>query len=254
MKDYNARYYSYEVKSLKIGDTTVTENLPTVGEGGLITIPGTSVTANIELTVSRTEITYSVTLTKDETSGAKFVDSSNQLQETDTASPRSNYVARIGEYDPLRYTYTVTQKIGTADAVNVTAAEISEDGKITISSETINGDIVLTVKRSENFTISVLEYVAGYSMVLLTETGVRDSDTFRYAYNGKPMYKIEAYKTDNHDVYAYLVQGAVEEADAYAAVTNGTADTKTIPAGNDVNGTGQEGLFRRASGLSLLSD
>ena len=122
----------------------------------------------------------------------------------------------------------------------MTAEEISEDGKITISSETINGDIVLTVKRSENFTISVLEYVAGYSMVLLTETGVRDSDTFRYAYNGKPMYKIEAYKTDNHDVYAYLVQGAVEEADAYAAVTNGTADTKTIPAGNDVNGTGQE--------------
>ena len=185
-------------------------------------------------------VTYTVKLTGDNgVTFAKEADGTTAIT-SDTVKHGNEYSVYVKDYKGGYYVYEVQSlTIGGVAVEGSDLPTVGDKGVIKIPGTSVTGNIELTVSRSENFTIRVVEdYVSGYCMVVLTENG--ESSGIPYAYDGKPMYKMTAYSGKaGHDVYAYLVKGLVEEADAKAAVTYGTAEGTTIQADNDVNGSGK---------------
>ena len=180
----------------------------------------------------------SLTVALNGQNGVTFVNASNTAITSDTATYGAAYTVKIGDYDALRYAYTVTLKVGGTAVTD--APSPTTDGTITIPAASVTGAIVLTVSRAAKFTVTITEdYVSGYSLITVAKTDANTEDTV-YAYSDTAMYYVNAY-----GAYACIVAGAVEQSVAEAAVKVGTASAGTIANGTgdtnryDVNGTGK---------------
>jgi hypothetical protein len=144
-----------------------------------------------------------------------------------TATYGVDYRGAVADFNSTNYVYTVTYAVPGSDAVPV---ELDEDGSFTVSGDAITGALTLTVEKTLNIEVAVYEdYVTGYSLV--TVSGGADN----YSYDGNVMFCIDA----ETGLYAYVVEGTVTEADAFAEVAISAADQVLLTiVKNDVNGTG----------------
>ena len=183
---------------------------------------------------------YDVTLPTDGSlSGNTYVD-------VDT-----DYSATINNFDE-NMTYTITYTMGGVEGtVTVTKDNVVNGGFVI---EDVNGDIVFTdVTFKLNCEIVLLpEALTGYTLVM-----VKDGVSAGYTYNGAEMYAIDRYVgltaiADNEDreafvgdilgaesVRAILIQGAVTEAEARAAIAASATASINLEKSFDVNGNGQ---------------
>ena len=194
-------------------------------ENGTYTIPGTAVTGDIVITVNKTvKPSTSVKVTKPD-----YVTGSS------TATKGADYTFSITKEEGFGY----SEPTVTVGGVDVTDKLVKkEDGSYTIPGVNVTGDIVITVTRTAENGVDVVEYITlnGKSMYLVTASGTFPEGKIA-KYDGMSMFWSEKY-----NAYAYLVISTNEleamktEAAAKVSAAEGTAAGTVVYTG-DVNGT-----------------
>ena len=163
-----------------------------IKSGSAYTIPGKDITGKIIFTVTKTEAGtpppsatwYKVTF---EGSGAGSV-----ANHTASVAAGSNYSFTLNR--EAGYRYSVTYKMGSAEAVTVRP---DTNGNYTISR--VSGDLLITVNKEidgMDYTIEVYNYITldeGKTMYLVLVSGGLD-DSKIYTYGETPMYYSDVYK------------------------------------------------------------
>lgn len=154
-----------------------------------------------------------------------------------TAKTNKDYEGIITDYiNDVDYEYFVK---GTSGGTNV-VAEVTGN-KFVLAKEDIKGDTVLEVTRKlkgiETGDITISEYVAGHSLIVLTADSSKN-----YTYNGAKMYIAAHYDLDadaQTTAYAYIVKGEITAEEALSKLGLIPDSLVEITLGsNDVNGTG----------------
>ena len=190
-------------------------------EGSVYTIPGTAIKGNIVITVNKSQIVNSATVS---VTGSGAGAASGNATAAEIGQP---YTLTIVPEEG--YTYTVTATMGGK------AVELTQTGNNYTIAE-VTGDIVFTVERAIVVTgVTVSEYVSvNGNKVWLIKNAATLAEGKVPTYNGSNMLWSEEYKA-----YCYLVIAATlneEEAQAAVGITDGTA--VTVDYGMDVNKTG----------------
>lgn len=219
--------FTYEV-AITIGGQaftgfTASENVYTIG--------GASITGDIVITVTKTELppeTYTVTF-----QGSGAGDASGQPTTTHETEYRFMVNKAAG------YTYTIT---ATAGGKEVAVHDLGATGKYppgvhAIAAADVTGDIVITIEKVSDLTVEVFTYVEldGRTMFLVVANGTTESGKV-FACDGSAMFYSEAY-----GAYCYLTiqEGSFTAEDAAALVSQVEATAETIARDNaDVNESG----------------
>ena len=194
-------------------------------ENGIYTIPGTDITGDIVITVTKTPKTSTVV----------NVTKPDYVKGNDTANKGQDYNFTIDQEEGYDYSEP-TVKVGGQDVTDKVVK--NEDGSYTIPGTAITGDITIEVTKTAATTVDVTEYITldGKKMYLVTASG-----TFAKGkaakYDGASMFWSEKY-----NAYAYLVisdaslEAVKAEAEAKVTVADGDA-AGTVDYSGDVNGT-----------------
>lgn len=194
--------------------------------GNTYTIPGTDITGDITITVTKTASSAEYVNVSFEGSGAGDVN--NPVK---TVKKGASYTFTLNK--AVGYSYTVTAKIGETD---VTVTE-NENGSYTIAN--VSGNLTITVTKTSDLTVEVNEYITldEKAMYLVTASGtIAEGSVAKY--DGMAMYW-----SGKYNAYAWLVVSA----DGLDAVKTDAAQKVTIAEGTaagtvdyscDVNATG----------------
>lgn len=192
---------------------------------GTYTIPGTAITGDIVITVTKTAIPvteYGVTV---KGSGAGDVTAAG------TVEAGSDLTFTLNKAEGFEYTITATMGGEEATVID------NEDGTYTIKN--VSGAVVIKVDKKSDLKVEVTEYITldEKSMYLVTVSGtIAEGSVAKY--DGMAMYWSEKY-----NAYAWLLVSAdnLETVKTTAAgkvtVAEGTA-AGTVDYSGDVNGTG----------------
>lgn len=217
----NEEGYNYSV-AITIGGTAFTGYL---ASGNAYTVPGANITGDIVITVSKEAILPDYYAVSIEGSGA-----GDASAPTQTAS-NSNAVLTLTPVNG--YDYTVTATMGGAKAT-------VKNTENTYTVENISGDVVFTVTKVGQKTVTVSKYLTldgGENAWLVKVSGTVESGT-AFAYEGNAMFYSSSY-----EAYCYLVissetEDAVKEQIA-SNVGIVTATATNVSYDGDVNMTGQ---------------
>ncbi len=211
--------YNYTI-AITIGGTAFTGYSAV---GNEYTIPGASITGNIDVTVSKEAIlpdNYAASVT-----GSGAGDASVPTQVARTGNAVLSLTPVTG------YDYTVTATMGG------TAAEVKQSGN-TYTVENVSGDVVFTVEKVGQKSVDVSKYLAldgGKNAWLVKVTGTLESGNI-FAYDGNAMFYSSKY-----EAYCYLVISSEAEATVKeqiaAKVGLATATATNISYEGDVNMT-----------------
>lgn len=213
--------YDYTV-AVTIGGQSCTPAL--AADGKTYTIPGTSITGNIAINVTKTVKIPENTTVKFVGSGSGDVAGGT----SQTAENGKNFTFKINKEAGYNYTVTLDGETLTANA----------DGSYTILAAKLTGtELTVTVTKTAAWTVDVKTYVQlnGKNVYLITVSGnVEASKAF--AYDGNVMFTSEKYKAA-----AYLIISADSLNDVKAAAQNKistvSAAAEAISYSGDVNGT-----------------
>ena len=176
-----------------------------------------SISSDLNFTATYAADTYAVTLGEGLTGAA-------------AATYGVAYTGRITGYDPASFIYTVTYAAGTG--AEKTVDTIAADGTFTIPGGDITGALTVTVTKAVNAVVEVhADYVTGettgYTLITVSSTGTA------YSYDGSAMYFLS-----NKNQCAWLVEGAVTQAEAKSRIGFADAHAATLTVGADVNNDG----------------
>lgn len=215
--------FNYEVK-VKVGtNESYTGYTKT---GNTYTIPGTDITGDIEITITRTEIPVENVTVSFEGSGSGDVKNPAL-----TVKKGNNYTFTLEKAEGFKYEISATMGGAAAEVID------NEDGTYTIKN--VTGVLKITVTKTSDLTVDVTEYITlnEKSMYLVTVSGTIAEGSIG-KYDGMAMYRSEKY-----NAYAWLVVSAdgLEAVKAEAAgkvtIAEGTA-AGTVDYSCDVNATG----------------
>lgn len=192
---------------------------------GKYTIPGTDITGNIVITVTKTPIPVTEFKVSFEGNGA------GDATGADSVVKGNDYTFTLTEAEGFKYEITATMGGETAEVI------ANEDGTYTIKS--VTGDLIITVTKTSDLTVEVTEYITlnEKAMYLVTVSGTIAQGSIG-KYDGMAMYWSEAY-----NAYAWLVVSAEgldavkTEAAQKVTIAEGTA-AGTVDYSCDVNTTG----------------
>lgn len=211
-------------------------------ENGTYTIPGADITGDIVITINWVEKTpETVTVTR-----------GDGVNGGNSATKGEDYTFSFGETDEYDYDEeTLEVKVGDTDITDkVTKNE--ETGEYTIPGNLINGDITISIDRTEKatFTVEVSEYLTldEGNMYLVTVKGVEDGKVAKY--DGQNMFWSaqtlttgeNGEETTGYGAYAWLVisneglDAVKTAAPGKVSTAEGTTDL-TVDYSGDVNGT-----------------
>lgn len=218
-KDAN---YDYTV-AVTVGGQSCTPAL--AADGKTYTIPGTSITGNIVIHVTKTQKAPTTTAITFTGSGSGDVDGGT----SQTATNGQGFTFTIDE--KAGYTYTV--KLG-----NETLTKAN--GKYTIPGARLTGAaLTVTVEKTANWTVNVAEYVKlnGKNVYLITVSGIAENGK-AFAYDGNVMFTSTKY---NAAAYLIISEKTLAEvkAEAQTKVSTVSAAAGAISYTGDVNGTGK---------------
>lgn len=212
-------------------------------ENGTYTIPGEAITGDIEITVEWIE----------KTPETVTVNRGDGVNGGNSATKGEDYTFSFGETNKYEYDEeTLEVKVGDTDITDkVTKNE--ETGEYTIPGNLINGDITISIDRTEKvtFTVEVSEYLTlkeGNKMYLVTVKGVEDGKVAKY--DGQNMFWSaqtlttgeNGEETTGYGAYAWLVisneglDAVKTAAPGKVSTAEGTTDL-TVDYSGDVNGT-----------------
>lgn len=193
--------WSYTVESITIGGTSYTDYQTS---GQTITIPGSAITGDIEITTKKTEVLpgeYTITVNKDE--GVNLT--ANPSEKVESGKDIALTLTPVAGYK-----YTVKYTIGGGAEIEITSW-IESNGVKTATISNVTGNVVITATKEVNagdiaVTVSEKEYLAlnGKTMYLVQVTSKLDSG-YVYTYGGSEMYYSNEYNKDNGGAYVYLV-------------------------------------------------
>lgn len=220
--------YTYTV-SATVNGTDISTEMTVSEEGKEYTIPGSVVSGDIVVTVTKTEIKPTINVDKND----------DIVSGGGTVTQGEDYTFTINKEEGKEYVVTVTD----ADGNPVPYTE-NEDGSYTVKAEDIPASglkIEVTEKEPESdLEVSVSEYLKldGTTMWLVLAQGSLKEGNTGFAYNGAPMFESPEY-----DAFCYLVisdqgQDAVEETAKTAIVETAEAIT-ALAYDKDVNRTGK---------------
>ena len=217
-KDAN---YDYTV-AVTVGGQSCTPAL--AEDGKTYTIPGTSITGNIVIHVTKTQKAPTTTAITFTGSGSGDVDDGT----SQTATNGQDFTFTIDE--KAGYTYTV--KLG-----NETLTKAK--GKYTIPGARLTGAaLTVTVEKTANWTVNVAEYVKlnGKNVYLITVSGIAENGK-AFAYDGNVMFTSTKY--NNAAAYLIISEKTLAEvkAEAQTKVSTVSAAAEAISYTGDVNGT-----------------
>lgn len=189
------------------------------------TIPGTDITGDIEITITKTEIPAEDVKVSFEGNGS--ADVKNPVL---TVKKGNDYTFTLEKVEGLKYEISATMGGAAAEVID------NEDGTYTIKN--VAGVLKITVTKTSDLTVDVTEYITlnEKSMYLVTVSGTIAEGSIG-KYDGMAMYWSEKY-----NAYAWLVVSAdgLEAVKAEAAgkvtIAEGTA-AGTVDYSCDVNGT-----------------
>lgn len=213
----SATGWAYKLESITIGDKDYTGYAI---ENSVCTIPGTAITGNIIITVTKSATIASVTV---EGTGAGAATGYNPEAEIG-----KDYTLTITPEEGYTYTVSATMGDKTVDVID------NKDNTYTVKN--VTGNIVFTVNRTVIVDgVSVEEYLTlNGTKMWLVRNDVTLADGKVPTYAGSPMFWSEKYKT-----YCYLVVSdtlSVEDAKAEIGIMDG--EKVTVADSMDVNGTG----------------
>ena len=210
--------YEYTVV-IKIGEETYS----CTPENNVYTIAGNAITGDIEINVTRKQVSFDVHNVVFEGSGKEdVVDGTAAVQVEHGKAYTFNLLMADG------YAYTVTAAMGGTEAVTPVKAETAnEDGSYTYTIGNVTADLKIVIEKSD-LKVEVNEYVDldGKTVFLVTATqSVADGKTL--AYDGNVMYLKNFKDADDADgmqvMYSYLVEVGINETlkveDAAAKIT-----------------------------------
>lgn len=188
---------------------------------GVYTIPGSAISGNIVITVSKSATEASVTVEGSGAGAAAGYATKTEIGE--------GYILTI--VPEAGYTYTVTATMG-GESVKVT-----DNGDNTYTIAKVTGSIVFNISRSVVVDgVEVTEFIAlNGNIMWMVKNNITLGEGKVPTYNGENMYWSEAYGT-----YCYLVIAEtlnIEDAAAMVGITDGEA--VTVDYGMDVNKTGK---------------
>lgn len=201
--------------------------LGTPDENGTYTIPGTAITGDIVITVTKTAKPSTVV----------NVTKPDYVKGNDTANKGQDYNFTIDKEEGYEYSEP-TVKVGGQDVTDKVVK--NEDGSYTIPGSAITGDITIEVTKTTAVKVEVTEYIKlnNKSMYLVTVAGTFPEGQAA-KYDGKSMLWSEKY-----NAYAYLVVSAdgldavKTEAEGKVKVAGKDTANGTVDYSGDVNGTG----------------
>lgn len=213
----SATGWAYKLESITIGDKDYTGYAI---ENSVCTIPGTAITGNIIITVTKSATIASVTV---EGTGAGAATGYNPEAEIG-----KDYTLTITPEEGYTYTVSATMGDKTVDVID------NKDNTYTVKN--VTGNIVFTVNRTVIVDgVSVEEYLTlNGTKMWLVRNDVTLADGKVPTYAGSPMFWSEKYKA-----YCYLVVSdtlSVEDAKAEIGIMDG--EKVTVADSMDVNGTG----------------
>lgn len=216
-KDAN---YDYTV-AVTIGDQSCT---PALAADGTYTIPGTSITGNIVINVTKTVKIPENTTVNFVGSGSDDVAGGT----SQTATNGTDFTFKINKKAGYNYTVKLDGEILTANA----------DGSYTILAAKLTGtELTVTVTKTAAWTVDVKTYVQlnRKNVFLITVSGNVEAGK-AFAYDGNVMFTSQKY-----DAAAYLIISADSLNDVKAAAQNKIstvfAAAEAISYSGDVNGT-----------------
>lgn len=206
--------WAYQMESVTIGGVSYTGYSV---EGNVYTIPGTAITGNIAITVTKSQTIASVTVEGSGAGAAAGYTASATIGEAYTLT-----IVPVAGYD---YTVTATMGGATATVVN------NNDNTYTI--ENVTGNIIFTVAQAANVDgVSVSKYLSlnGTNMWLVKNTTVLATGSTA-TYDGTTMFWSEKY-----NAYCTLViADELTSETAAAKVGIAVADKDSVSYGMDVN-------------------
>ena len=213
----SATGWAYKLESITIGDKDYTGYAI---ENSVCTIPGTAITGNIIIIVTKSATIASVTV---EGTGAGAATGYNPEAEIG-----KDYTLTITPEEGYTYTVSATMGDKTVDVID------NKDNTYTVKN--VTGNIVFTVNRTVIVDgVSVEEYLTlNGTKMWLVRNDVTLADGKVPTYAGSPMFWSEKYKA-----YCYLVVSdtlSVEDAKAEIGIMDG--EKVTVADSMDVNGTG----------------
>ena len=236
---------TYAVESITYAaGGTVTFTEPSTDTDRTYTISGANITGHINVTTSATPVNpnqFIVTLP------AGY---SNELSANPTVVDL-NSSTTLTLTPEAGYKYTVSYKMGNADAVEITTWADAEGGKKTATISNITANVTVTVVKTVDQSAVTLEvkqeYLAwedgeiGKEMHMVVITGANLAAGKIYTYDGQPMYYTEKYNNST-PAYVYLVVTNADDSftveAARANVGIATATAKEIVYNGDVNMVG----------------
>lgn len=216
-KDAN---YDYTV-AVTIGDQSCT---PALAADGTYTIPGTSITGNIVINVTKTvKIPENTTVNFVGSGSSDIVGGTSQ-----TGKTGEDFTFTIKEKAGYNYTVKLDGKTLTANA----------DGSYTIPGEKLTGtELTVTVTKTAAWTVDVKTYVQlnRKNVYLITVSGNVEAGKV-FAYDGNVMYTSTKY---NAAAYLIISEESLEavKAAAQGKISTRPATAKAIAYTGDVNGT-----------------
>lgn len=191
---------------------------------GTYTIPGTDITGNIVITITKTAIPATYYDVKVDGTGAGDVTAEKTVKAGDDLTFKLNKVTG--------FTYTITATVGgnKADVVD------NEDGTYTIKA--VSGTVIIIVDKESDLAVDVKAYITlnEKTMYLVTVSGtIAEGSVAKY--DGQAMYWSAEYKA-----YAWLLVSADDLDAVKTAVTEKVTVAEGTAAGivdysGDVNGT-----------------
>ncbi len=213
-----AQGWAYELESIQIGGTSYTGYSV---ENSVYTIPGTAITGEIVVTITKSATEANVTVEGNGAGAAEGFDV--------TADIGTDYTLTIIPETGFVYKVTAT--------MNGTAVTVIDNGDNTYTIKSVSGPIVYTVEKNVILDgVTVTEYLTldGTVMWLVkNDTELAEGKVPTYADD-------KMFWSDEYQTYCYLVIAetlSVEEAKEQVNVIDGTA--KTVDYGMDVNKTGK---------------
>lgn len=212
--------YTYALTSITIGGSTYAGYQ---ASGKTYTIPGTDITGDIVITITKTEVaanTFTVGVDGTGAGNATVDNEGNLVSKGGTAS--------ITVTPEDGYTYTVTAKMGNDDAT----VSKSEN---TYTVANVSANVTFTVTKTLDVsTVKVTEYVKidSYVVYLVTYNGTL-ADGKAPTYDGNVMFW-----SDSYNAYCWLVIDSTLTEDTAKEKINAQSGTATkVDYGMDINGT-----------------
>lgn len=213
--------YTYTVSVLRNGETYTSYS----EVNGTYTIPGTDITGDFVITVTKTKIPVDDKTVE--------VQKPAWVTGSSTATKGQSYTFTV----PKDEGYTYGELKVTMGGKDITKNLTVSGNSYTISG--VTGNIVISITRTSSLDVDVVPYITlkeGKVMYLVTASG-KFSNGYIAKYDGQSMYWSEAYKA-----YAWLVvsgdnlQTVKTDAENKVAMAQGTA-AGTVDYTGDVNGT-----------------